>query len=323
MKRIPSFVLAAAVLAASWQAGVANESAGIVKAGAYEFPLDAAWRHVKPPAGAPDDRADVTLSPSELTVLPRLIIQQADAAATSTEAAVAEEASDAALAGLGKISRERPCAMPVGGFPAKGRLVVRTDSNGMSISQFILGFADKKGQVHVATMLLAGDEPPIPDAFDHALRRLKIDGELAPAALKQVVNGPEGIYHLLLPHGWKYHPSRDSTQADCLAETGVDPAAPGSRPLILLHKKVTPGDHLDAIATAAARERGLKAGWLLLGTADAFRVTRHHPSKGLMEWRYHVSLNRRTALITVVMPVPAAIPEPPDAVKFILASLIP
>jgi hypothetical protein len=313
----------AAVLAVPWQGGAANESAGTVKAGFYEFPLDAAWRHVTPPEDKPDAKVDVTLSPSELTVLPRLIIQPAEEGAASAGAAVDKVADDAALAPLGKVTRDRPCAMPVGGYPAKGRLVVRTDDNGVSVTQFVLGFADAKSRVHVAAMLVPGDEPPIPDAFDSALRRLKIDGASGPAAEKQVVRGPEAAYHLVLPDGWKFQPSPDPAQPDVLAETGVDPAAPGTRPVILLHKKVTSGDKLDAIAAAAAKERGIKTGWLLPGTADAFRVARHDASKRQMEWRYHISQNRRTVLISVLVAAPSAVPEPPDAVKSILDSLIP
>ena len=251
------------------------------------------------------------------------MIQSAKPGVADKGAADAEGPGNAGSKPKGKITREGPCAMPVGGFSGRGRMVVRTDDKGESVSQFVLEFADAKGRSHVATMWVAGDEPPIPDAFDHALRHLRIDGEVGPAAVKRVVNGPEELYHLILPDGWKCYPSRDSKEPDILAQSGVDPAAPGSRPLILLHKKVTPGDKLDAIAAAASRERGLKAGWLVLGAADAFRVTRHHPAKGVMEWRYHISMNRRTTLISVVMPASADFSEPPDAVKSVLGSLIP
>jgi hypothetical protein len=323
MKRIPSFLLAAVVLVGPSPGIPATESAGVVKRGAYEIPMMEEWRHAAPPSRGPEAGVDITLSLEEDTLLPRLTLQPKAPGTAEAGAAVANEPGDAGLKPKGKITREGPCAMPVGGFPARGRMVVRTNDKGESVSQFVLEFNDAKGRSHVATMWVAGDEPPIPDSFDHALRHLRVDGAVGPAAVKQVVNGPEDLYHLILPDDWKHHPSRDATQPDILAQSGVDPSAPGSRPLILLHKKVTPGDKLDVVATAAARERGLKTGWLLLGAADAFRVTRHHPSKGVMEWRYHISLNRRTTLISVVMPASADFTEPPDSVKSVLNSLIP
>ena len=317
MKSIPSFALVTLVLAGPLSLRADIESAGTIKAGIYEVPMPVRWRHATPPVRSPDARVDITLSASEDTLLPRLIIEAID------PGTAARDPGDAELGFQGKITRECPCAMPVAGFPARGRTVVRVNDKDEPVTLFVLNFADTKGREHKASMLVVGDEPPIPDAFDHALRNLRIDGMVGPAAVKQVASGPEELYHLILPEGWKCHPSRDATQPDILAEAGVDPAAPGSRPLVLLHKKVTPGDKLDAIAAAAARERGLKTGWLLLGAADAFRVTRHHPSKGLMEWRYHVSLNRRTTLISVVMAASAGFSEPPDAVKSMLNSLIP
>lgn len=323
MKRMQSVLLAAAVLAGPSSFQAAGESAGVIKSGEYEVPMLAEWRHATPSMPGREAKVDVTLSPSQETLLPRLTIQPQDSPAAAAGGVAAATAGDTGPSPEGKITRERPCTMPVGGFPSKGRMVVRASDKGGAVSTFILAFTDAKGRNHVATMQVEGDEPPIPDAFDHALRNLRIDGSVGPSAVKQVVDGPEELYHLILPDGWKYHPSRDATQPDILAEGGVNPSAPGSRPLILLHKRVTSGDQLDAIATAAARERGLKTGWLVLGAADAFRVARHHPSQGVMEWRYHVSLNRRTTLISIVMPASADFPEPPDAVKSILNSLIP
>jgi hypothetical protein len=270
-----------------------------------------------------------TLSPKSSSEIPSLslrLLHDSGAQDADIDPAVAGMIQKIKADTLGKTVNDRKIALPIAGYPARGRMVTRELMNGQAVSYFLFAFVDGKQRLHGVTLTVDGDDPPIPFEFDTALRTLAIEGQRGTATEfngTMVYCAPYANFYLVYPIAWQLILYHDLKKPDVICADPKGLSRPHSmEPVLFIHKEPASG---DARQTATRRYRGgpqkVITREIYVGPWPAVCSAYLDAASKVMVWDYDVFTGQQTLRFTITQAAKAFTKDPPKSMRAVLASI--